>query len=141
MTFMYVDSPNTKTNSFINNNLYWDRNKNFISFIITNPYSSYSNFNTWNTVTGWESTKLNYNPLLRNALNTEGDTLNNPFLIEALSKYIPTDLSLTNGSGIVLDSYTRDAPTKDIAGNILSGNIGIGAFVNTNLKRYPYQPE
>jgi len=142
MTYMYVDSPITKTNAFINNNMYWDKNNNaFTSFIITNPYSSYSNFNTWNTATGWESSKLNYNPLLTNALNTVGDTLNNPFLIETLSKYIPTDVSLANGSGIVINSYTRNAPTVDIAGNSLKGKMCIGAFVNTNSTSYFFQEE
>jgi len=135
MTYMYVDSPETKTNAFINNNLYWDINNAFTSFIITNPYTSYTNFNSWNAVTGWESTKLNNDPLLRNALNTVGDTLNNPFLIEKLTKYIPTNESIVNKSGLVLNSYTRDSPTRDIAGNFLFGNMGIGAFVNTNSTR------
>lgn len=140
MTFLYTDSISTKRYAYVDNNMYWDREKSYFNFTLTTPSTQYTNFNTWNTATGWESKKLNYNPLLANALSTIGDTLNNPFLIEYMTKYIPVDGSLAKGTGVTLASYTRDAPTTDIRGIPLSGNMGIGAFIDSSSS-YPYQAE
>jgi hypothetical protein len=141
MVLAFTDYVDSTINFYIDNNMYWDREKVSADFQLVSPFTFSTNIASWYAVTGRESTMLNYNPLLINAWDNVGDTLNNPFLIETLAdKYTPTDVSLANGRGVILSSYTRDAPTTDAAGNSLAGNMGIGAFVNTNLSRPTYQP-
>lgn len=140
--YMYVDTLANVTHTYVNNNFYWDRRNSYKKFYITSTATVYSTFDTWNAATGWEATKYNYNPLLANPYNTTGDTLNNPFLIETLSKYVPVDGSLTRSLGVTLSSYTRGAPSTDMRGLTAAygGNYGIGAFNDTSTA-YSYAAE
>lgn len=140
--FVWTDSGTTMRYSYVNNNVFWDRTNSFTYFYRGAPTTGYTSIQSWNTALGWETTKYRYNPLLSNPFNTVGDTLNNPFLIEtALTKYVPVDGSITKGLGVQLSSYTLSAPTADIRGLSISGNVGIGAFIDTTTSGYNYQPE
>lgn len=134
-----------KTNTFINNNVYWDRGKVAPFFAnTTSGYVGYSDIYSLNLTTTWENSRLLYNPLLANPYSVIGDTLNNPWGIEALAtKYLPTQGSVITGLGVNITNYIVGAPTLDMSGrnSKTGGSYGIGAFNDTTTYSYTFQQE
>lgn len=144
LSFILHDTTTTKTNTFFNNNIYWDRGKALFNFIKTTSGAVSYNIHSLNSESGWESTKLLYNPLLVNPFSLVGDTLNNPWLIENLrSRYTPTQGSIVTSQGANITNYIRTAPTTDISGAAAqtAGTYGIGAFNDTTNYSYTFQIE
>ena len=141
---MLIDTASNKTNAYINNNLYWDRTSGWATFYRSPPFTSYTNIDAWSTFTGWETSKLKYNPLLADPYSVIGDTLNNPWGIENLyTKYRPTQGSIVTGLGSNITNYIVGAPTLDISGvnAKTGGSYGIGAFNDTTTFNYTFQQE
>lgn len=134
-----LDTLSTKTNAYVDNNLYWDRTPGWASFIIT-P-TTYTTITSWAAATGWESKLYKYNPLLTDGYSLTGDTLNNPYNITTLSKYLPVEGSITTNLGKTFSTYTISTPTTDLRGRSITGNVGIGAFTDTVSYTYTFQPE
>ncbi len=131
IAFFWTDSKSTKKNTIVQNNVYW----NFAKIdIMLQTGKVYTDLIEWSLITGYDTNHYKQNPLLADAFNTVGDTLNNAGLIQTLSKYVPIDGSIARENGLSLPIYTQNEPISDIRGLPFqtNGRTWIGAFTDTS---------